>query len=165
MAAFAPSHQVIAAAFIAQVTVRDRRDELDPLGFGQSLNRGVTNDRGDLIGALDRRHRKRCIAIARERASLICVRLAGDQHLAVPVLEPDRQHSRVAVEPDEAELADDRAAKQLGGARIYFFLSQSKGHNTKKPTVPALPRYVTFAPSGLSSARPSLPLALRPSLH
>src|SRR2546429_642984 len=99
MAAFAPSHQVLAAAFLAQVTVRDRRDELDPLRFGQAFNRGVTNDRGDLIRPLDRRHCKRGIAVARERASLICVGLAGDQHLAVAALEPDRQHSRVPAVP------------------------------------------------------------------
>ena len=47
---------------------------------------------------------------------------------------------RVAVEPDETELADDRPAQHLDGARVYFFLSQSNGHKTKKPTVPALPR-------------------------
>src|SRR5713101_9363516 len=164
MAAFAPSHQVFAAAFIAQVTVRDRRHELDPLGFGQSFNRGVTNDRGDVIRPLDRRHRKRGIAVARERASLICVRLVGDQHLGVPVLEPNRQHSRIAVEPDETELADDRAAQQLGGARIYCFLFQSNGHNTKKPTVPARPRYVTFAPSAMRIASPARALMLLPSL-
>src|SRR5207248_10691701 len=87
-----------------------------------------------------------------------------DQHLTAAILEPNRQHSRVAVEPDETELADDRAAQHLDGARVYDFLSQSNGHSTKKPTVPALPRYVTVAPAGMRIASPARALTLLPSL-
>src|SRR5207302_9231792 len=75
-------------------------------------------DAGDEVRPLDRRDAERGAAVPRERASFICAGRTADQHIAVPVLEPDGQDVRVAVQADKAELADDRAAEEVGRAWV-----------------------------------------------
>src|ERR1051326_5333620 len=134
MPTFDPAVDVILAALGAEVGVGRGGDEGDALARGQALDGGIADDHRDEIRALRGRHRERSPAVARERASFIEPGLAADQELAVAIFEPHGKHPRVAVQPVVAKLADDRAAKQLDRAGIYFFLSQSNGHKTKKTT-------------------------------
>src|SRR5207253_5371975 len=70
------------------------------------------------VRSLARRAASRGTAIPRGRASFICAGRTADQQIAVPVLEPDGQDVRVAVQADKAELADDRATEDIGRAWV-----------------------------------------------
>src|SRR5256885_8020743 len=118
VAALAPGLEVFATVLGSEVAEGDGADKLDPLCFGQRLDGCVSDHADDPVGPFARRHSQGGAAVPGQRASFICGEWRRDQHLSVPVLEPHRQHMRVPVQAVEAQLPDERAPEDVGGARI-----------------------------------------------
>ena len=113
MSAADPGVDVLAALRGAQVADGDRTYECDALFLAQALDLGVADRGDDEVRPLGGRDGQRRPPVAGQRAYLVRARRTGDQEILAFALEPDRQHVWVAVEADEAELADDRPAQEL----------------------------------------------------
>src|SRR5438270_4637968 len=117
-AAAHPGLDVLGAPRLAEVADREALDDLLAPRLGQHLDGGVSDRRDDEVRPLGGRDRQGGTSIARERASLVGARRARHDQVVALALEPDREHVRVAVQADEAELPDDRPAQELVRPRV-----------------------------------------------
>src|SRR5215467_2159898 len=120
VAAAAPLVEVAIGRVLPEIAARERADELYPSGFGQALYGGVAGHHRRPVRRLRGGYREGCAAVGPKAPALELIRSAGDQDLAIPVLVPDSNDVRVAVQTGETQVAEDRLIKELFGARVDF---------------------------------------------